>query len=373
MKVLITGSNGFVGKNLLTTLKYIKDIELLTYNRQDDMALLEKHCMECDFVVHLAGVNRPQNIKDFYSVNVNLTANLLTKLKKHNNKAPILMSSSIQAESNNDYGKSKKAAEQLLINYGKTEGVNIFIYRLTNLFGKWAKPFYNSVVATWCHQISRGEEIEVSDPDHLMEFIYIDDLVSEIIAAINNKPYQLKENYYQVPTSYQITLGLLAKTLKSFKNSRNNFFIENMGDDLTKKLYSTYLNYLPVDDFSYPLVSHQDKRGSFTEVIKSKYAGQVSVNVSKAQETKGEHWHHSKNEKFLVVKGKALIQFREIFKEEIIEYVLSDEKFEIVDIPTGYTHNITNIGSGDLITIMWSNEPYNPEKADTYYEKVIKD
>ena len=370
MKVLITGSKGFVGKNLVSTLEYLENFEILTFDRNDDESLLDKHTADCDYVVHLAGVNRPEKIEDFYTGNVSLVEDLINSLKKNNNKAPILVSSSVQAELDNDYGKSKKAGEDVLINYGRENNVEILIYRLPNLFGKWSKPFYNSVVATWCHQISRNEQIEISNPDHQLTLVYIDDLIKEIIAAINNEANKVIGNYYNVLTTYKITLNDLANTLQSFKESRKNRFIPNMHNSLTSKLYSTYLSYLPKDDFSYDLVMHKDSRGSFSEFIKSKYAGQVSINVSTAREVKGEHWHHSKNEKFLVVKGEGIIRFRNIFKEEIIEYKVSDKKLEVIDIPTGYTHNIENLTNEDMITIMWVNEPYNPDNPDTYYKKV---
>ena len=373
MKVLITGSKGFVGKNLVSTLQYMEDYEILTYDRKDDIQVLKKHTKECDFVVHLAGVNRPKDTSDFYSGNVDLVQTLISCLKENDNQAPILVSSSIQAELDNDYGKSKKAGEDVLIDYGKKSGAKILVYRLPNLFGKWSRPFYNSVVATWSYQISRNEKIEISNSDHIMHLVYIDDLVKEIIAALDNKANKVVDYYYNVPLSYKITLKKLAETFKSFKDSRDNRYIANMADELTSKLYSTYLSYLPTDDFSYPLVMHSDDRGSFSEFVKSDYAGQVSINVSKANEAKGEHWHHSKNEKFLVVKGKASIKFRDIFKEEIIEYIVSDDKFEVVDIPTGYTHNITNLKDEDLITIMWVNEPFNPNNPDTYFKKVEGD
>lgn len=370
MKILITGSEGFVGKNLVSTLSYLDEYEILTFNSSDDDSLLDTHTKDCDFVVHLAGVNRPEKTSEFYSGNVGLVENLITNLEKNNNQAPVLVSSSIQAELDNDYGKSKKAGEDILIEYGKRSGAKVLIYRLPNLFGKWSKPFYNTVVATFAYQIAREKEIEISDKGHQLHLVYIDDLVKEIIAAIEGNPNQVVDNYYNVHTSYKITLEALANTFKSFKESRNNRYIANMKDELTSKLYSTYLNFLPTNQFSYPLVTHKDDRGSFSEFIKSDYAGQISINVSKANESKGEHWHHSKNEKFLVVSGKASIKFRDIFKKEVIEYIVSDDKFEVVDIPTGYTHNIKNLTDDDLVTVMWVNEPYNPDNSDTYDRDV---
>lgn len=371
MKVLITGSQGFVGKNLVSTLEYLDEFKILTFDRSDDLSLLNKHAAECDFVVHLAGVNRPEKIDEFYTGNVGLVENLIQALKASNNKAPILVTSSVQAELDNDYGKSKKAGEDVLISYGKENNVKILIYRLPNLFGKWSKPFYNSVVATWCHQISRNKQIDISDPNHQLTLVYIDDLVKEIIAALNNEANLVVKNYYSVLNTYKITLKSLAKTLQSFKDSRKNRFIPNMDDSLTSKLYSTYLSYLPIDDFSYNLLTHKDRRGSFSEFIKSKYAGQVSINVSAPYQVKGNHWHHSKNEKFLVVKGEALIKFRNIFNQEVIEYKVSDKNLEVIDIPPGYTHNIINLTNEDMITIMWVNQPYNPDNPDTYYKEVI--
>lgn len=371
MKVLITGSQGFVGKNLVSTLEYLDEFKILTFDRSDDLSLLNKHAAECDFVVHLAGVNRPEKIDEFYTGNVGLVENLIQALKASNNKAPILVTSSVQAELDNDYGKSKKAGEDVLISYGKENNVKILIYRLPNLFGKWSKPFYNSVVATWCHQISRNKQIDISDPNHQLTLVYIDDLVKEIIAALNNEANLVVKNYYSVLNTYKITLKSLAKTLQSFKDSRKNRFIPNMDDSLTSKLYSTYLSYLPIDDFSYNLLTHKDSRGSFSEFIKSKYAGQVSINVSAPYQVKGNHWHHSKNEKFLVVKGEALIKFRNIFNQEVIEYKVSDKNLEVIDIPPGYTHNIINLTNEDMITIMWVNQPYNPDNPDTYYKEVI--
>lgn len=366
MKVLVTGSNGFVGKNLISTLSESSQYEILTYDRENTIRDLNEYAKTCDFVVHLAGINRPKNKEEFYKGNAGLTETLCHALLEADNPVPILVSSSIQAELNNDYGQSKKEGEEYLLDYAKRSGADVLIYRLPNLFGKWTKPFYNSVVATWSYQIARNESIEINDPDHELTLVYIDDLVDEILRALQGKGNRVVDSYYSVPTTYPITLQDLAKTLKRFKMSRENRFIPNMSNDLVKKLYSTYLNYLPEDSFSYPLKMHCDDRGSFTEFIKSEYAGQVSINVSKPKITKGDHWHHSKNEKFLVVKGQGVIKFRDIFSEEVIEYYVSDKKLEVVDIPTGYTHNIINLGEEDMVTVMWVNEPFDPDKPDTY-------
>lgn len=370
MKVLITGANGFVGKNLVSTLMYDEEIEIIKYTRQDSLETLYKYCSEVDFIVHLAGVNRTENSDDFYATNESLTETIVKYLKDSNNLIPILLSSSIQSDLDNDYGKSKKAGEQIVLDYSKEHGVPVYVYKLPNLFGKWGKPFYNSVVATWCHLISHDEEIQINDPSIELELVYIDDFISAIISNIKAEKRDIKD-YYNVEVSYHKTLGEIADLLHEFKENRVNLNISNMNDEFTSKLYSTYLSYLPTDKFSYPLLMHSDSRGSFTELLKAKSFGQVSVNVAKAYETKGEHWHHSKNEKFIVIKGKASIKFRHIFSEEVIEYIVSDEQFEVVDIPTGYTHNITNLGEEDLVTIMWVNELFDPNDTDTHPEKVV--
>ncbi|CAM3563119.1 NAD-dependent epimerase/dehydratase family protein [Erysipelothrix urinaevulpis] len=372
MKVLVTGSSGFVGKNLVSTLENTDGFEVLTFDRENSLEDLENYTKVCDFVVHLAGINRPENPEDFYKGNAGLTESLCELLEEAKNHVPILISSSIQAELDNDYGQSKKEGENHLLAYGNRTGAQVMIYRFPNLFGKWTRPFYNSVVATWSYQIARDEEIQINDPSYELNLVYIDDLILEILRAMEGKGHKVHDVYYSVPVSYFISLGQLADTLKSFRDSRNNRYIANMSDDLTRKLYSTYLNYLPTDAFSYPLVMHQDDRGSFTEFVKSDYAGQVSVNVSKPGVTKGEHWHHSKNEKFLVVKGKGVIKFRDIYSDEIIEYFVSDESLEVVDIPTGYTHNIINLGDNDMVTIMWVNEPFDPNTPDTFFMEVEK-
>ncbi len=369
MKVLITGANGFVGKNLVSTLQYDDSIEIIKYTRQDSLETLKQYCETSDFIVHLAGVNRTTNVDDFYDTNESLTETIIRYLEESNNLIPILLSSSIQSDLDNDYGKSKKAGEDIVLEYSKRNKVPTYIYKLPNLFGKWGKPFYNSVIATWCHLIAHDEEIDINDRNIEIEFVYIDDFIKSIISNIKDEERNIQK-YYNISPSYKKTLGEIADTLYEFKENRKNLHISKMDDEFTSKLYSTYLSYLPEDKFSYPLTMHSDSRGSFTELLKAKSFGQVSVNVAKAHETKGEHWHHSKNEKFIVIKGKASIKFRHIFSNEVIEYVVSDEKFEVVDIPTGYTHNITNLLDEDLVTIMWVNELFDPNDTDTYFEKV---
>ncbi len=373
MKILITGSNGFVGKNLVSTLAYLDEFEILTFNRNDAMSVLDSHTKECDFVVHLAGVNRSQNPADFYNGNVVLIERLVTFLKNNNNKAPILLTSSIQVDIDSHYGKSKKAAEEILVKYGEKENIKIMIYRLPNLFGKWSQPDYNSVIATWCYQIARNKKTEISNPYQKLKLVYIDDLVSEIILSINNKGNIIFDNYYNVKTSYELSLSEIYEALLSFKNIRQTKFIPDLSNHFTNNLYNTYLSYLPIDDFSYDLITHFDKRGSFTEFVKSDYSGQVSINIFKPNQTKGDHWHKSKNEKFVVVKGVGLIKFRNIFKDEIVEYKVNDKKLEVIEVPAGYTHNITNIGKEDMIVLMWVNKHYKSDDPDIFFELVDKE
>jgi UDP-2-acetamido-2,6-beta-L-arabino-hexul-4-ose reductase len=369
MKILVTGAQGFVGKNLIADLKNKGYNDIFQYTRETDSSLLEKYTKECDFVFHLAGVNRPIDESEFMDGNFGLTSNLVTLLKKHDNKAPVLITSSIQAERDNAYGISKKAGEELLFNYSNETGTKVYVYRLPNLFGKWSRPNYNTVVATYCHNIARDLGIQVNNPDAELNLCYIDDVVEEFSRALEGKP-TVQNNYCAVPVSHSIKLGELANIIRNFKESRLNLCIANMEDELTKKLYSTYLSFLPEDKFSYELKMNCDDRGSFTEFIRTPERGQVSVNVSKPGITKGNHWHHTKNEKFLVVSGEGLIRFRKIDSDKIIEYRVSGETLQVVDIPIGYTHSIVNVGENDLVTVMWVNECFDPEKPDTYFLEV---
>ena len=369
MKILVTGAKGFVGKNLIAQLENKGYTDIFQYDVQTDKALLEKYTKECQFVFHLAGVNRPKDESEFMKGNFGFTSELLELLKKNNNKAPVLITSSIQAEKNNPYGISKRAGEDLLFSYSKETGAKVLVYRFSNLFGKWSKPNYNTVVATFCYNIANGLDIQISNPDAELELCYIDDVLDELTRAMNG--YESKKgNYCFVPVVHNIKLGDLAARIQSFKKSRADLSIPNMQDDLTKKLYSTYLSFLPKDSFSYDLKMNKDNRGSFTEFIRTVASGQVSVNVSKPGITKGNHWHHTKNEKFVVVSGEGLIRFRKLGEDKIIEYKVSGEKMEVVDIPTGYTHSIVNVGKNDLVTIMWVNECFDPEKPDTFYLEV---
>ncbi|WP_394138426.1 capsular polysaccharide biosynthesis protein CapF [Cytobacillus oceanisediminis] len=369
MNILVTGAKGFIGKNLIAELGNKGYNNIFDFTRDSDPALLDKYTKECDFVFHLAGVNRPKDESEFMEGNVGLTSTLLDLLKKNNNKAPVLITSSIQAENDNPYGRSKKAGEDILFNYQKETDIKVYVYRLPNLFGKWSKPNYNTVVATFCHNIARNLDIQVNNPDAELNLCYIDDVLEEFVRALEGKP-TMQDNFCAVPVTYNIKLGELATLIKSFKESRKESSIPNMEDALTKKLYSTYLSFLPEDQFSYDLKMNSDHRGSFTEFLRTSERGQVSVNVSKPGITKGNHWHHTKNEKFLVVSGEGLIRFRKIDSDKIIEYRVSGEKLQVVDIPTGYTHSIVNVGDSDLVTVMWANECFDPEKPDTYFVEV---
>lgn len=369
MNILVTGAKGFIGRNLVSELKNRGYDTIFECGRKTSNSDFEKYCEKADFIFHLAGVNRPVDDSEFMEGNYEFTSYLLETLKKKNNKCPIVSSSSIQAILSNPYGESKKAGEDLLISYGKETGSEIMIYRLPNVFGKWCKPNYNSVIATFCYNVARNLPIEVKNPEHLMVLSYIDDVIDELISRLNKNEY-FEDNYYEIATKYSKKLGDVAELIISFKNSRLEKIVPNMSDEFTKKLYSTYLSYLPTDEFKYELKMNIDSRGSFTEFLKTPDRGQVSINISKPGIVKGNHWHHTKNEKFLVVSGKGIIRFRKIDEEEIIEYYVSSEALEVVDIPVGYTHNIENTGNIDLVTIMWANELFDPEKPDTYFVEV---
>ncbi|MCI8858075.1 MAG: capsular polysaccharide biosynthesis protein CapF [Lachnospiraceae bacterium] len=382
MKILVTGAKGFIGKNLIVTLNNInagkdktfglfEEIIIYEYDIDTNPALLDVYCKDCNFVFHLAGINRPKEQSEFMTGNYGFTSKLLNTLKKYKNISPIMISSSIQAELDNPYGWSKKAGEDLIFSYGEETGAKIYAYRYPNVFGKWCRPNYNSAVATFCYNIAHDLPIQVNDPSVIMNLVYIDDVVMELIAALNDNVHINEEGFCVVPVVHTITLGEIVKLLYSFRDSRNTLSIPDMTEDgFVKKLYATYLSYLPTEQFSYPLKMNVDERGSFTEILRTSDRGQFSVNISKPGITKGEHWHHTKNEKFVVVSGKGVIQLRRIDSDEIIEYHVSGEKIEVVDIPTGYTHNIINEGDTDLITFMWCSECFNSQKPDTYFLKV---
>lgn len=382
MKVLVTGAKGFVGRNLVSQLRNIQsgkannyslsaDLTIFEYDVDSNPADLDLYCRDADFVFNLAGVNRPQDPSEFMQGNFGFTSILLDTLKKYHNTCPVMLSSSTQATLDNPYGESKRAGENLLFDYSRETGAKVLIYRFPNVFGKWCRPNYNSAVATFCNNIAHDLPIQVNDPNVVLSLVYVDDVVDELIAALSGNAHQ-EDNYCIVPTVHTVTLGEIVKLLHSFKESRKDLNVPNVGDAFSKKLYSTYLSYLPKDQFSYPLKMNIDNRGSFTEIIRTADRGQFSVNISKPNITKGNHWHHTKNEKFVVVSGRGVIRFRNIIEpdSEVIEYFVSGDEIEVVDIPTGYTHNIENLGDTDMVTFMWCNECFDPARPDTFFEEV---
>lgn len=386
--ILITGAKGFVGKNLVENLKNIRngkdrvhklpsDLEILEYDIDNTEIELEEYCKRADFVFNLAGVNRPKDNSEFMKGNFGFGEKILNLLKKYKNNCPVMLSSSVQATlegryAGSEYGKSKLAGEELFKDYGKETGARVLIYRFPNLFGKWCKPNYNSAVATFCNNIANNLPIQVNDRNTELDLVYIDDLVEELLRVINGNETKDEKGYCYVPEVHHVTLGEIVDLLYEFKESRKNLFIPNMIEgSFSKKLYSTYLSYLDPKDFSYSLKMNEDNRGSFTEIVKSLDRGQVSINISKPGITKGQHWHNTKNEKFLVVAGEGIIQLRKIGTDEIVEYKVSGKEMTVVDMIPGYTHNIINTSETEnLVTVMWCNECFNPEKPDTYFEEV---
>lgn len=382
MNILVTGAKGFVGKNLVSQLHNIQfgkaknypisgeEIKVFEYDLDSDPSELDVYCKQADFVFNLAGVNRPKDPTEFMKGNFGFASTLLNTLKKYNNTCPVMISSSIQAELDNPYGESKRAGENLLFAYAKETGAKVLVYRFPNLFGKWCRPNYNSAVATFCNNIANDLPIQVNDPSVVMRLAYIDDVVDELIAALVGQEHR-EGMFCVVPTVHTITLGGIVDLLYSFKEMPKNLEVPDLGEPFTKKLYSTYLSYLPEGKFSYPLEMHVDTRGSFTEIIRTADRGQFSVNISKPGITKGQHWHHTKNEKFVVVSGHGLIQLRKIGTEEVVNFEVSGDKIEVIEMIPGYTHNIINLSdTEDLVTFMWANEAFDPNRPDTYFEKV---
>lgn len=368
MRVLVTGSAGFIGRNLVERLRSgdVPSVtEVLEYTLETPEDMLEQYCRHCDFVFHLAGVNRPKQEVEFTAGNVDLTTRLLGALQQ-GSKAPVLITSSTQAALDNPYGRSKRAAEESVFDYSEEVGSPVFVYRLPGVFGKWSQPNYNSVVATFCHNVARDLPITISDSAAPITLAYIDDVVHEFLAAMLGHANTREDGYCAVPLTHETTVGAIADLLREFRGSRSDLSVPRMDDPFTKKLYSTYLSYLPTDAFSYPLDMRCDVRGSFTEIIRTTDRGQFSVNVTRPGVTKGNHWHHTKNEKFVVVSGTGVIRFRKVGEVEVIEYPVSGERIVAVDIPPGYTHNIENVGSDDLVTFMWGNECFDPDNPDTY-------
>ena len=371
--ILITGAGGFVGRNLVATLRALGCEDLLLFEKDDTLETLADYCRRAAFVVHLAGINRPQDPGEFYRGNAGLTETMLQLLAEHGNRAPVAVTSSIQAALDNDYGKSKKQAEDAIFAHGKATGAPVYVFRMEGVFGKWCRPNYNSVVATFCHNIARGLPIEVRDPDYELPLVYIDDVVQCLLdVLLHGAVRRDAEGFCRIHPVHRVTLGRLAETLQGFARARGagglpTLAVPNLAaDSFEKKLYSTYLSYLPEDSFAYDLNMHCDARGSFTEFLRTPERGQVSVNISRPGIVKGNHWHHTKNEKFLVVRGEGVIRFRRIDSDQVIEYRVSGDKLQVVDIPCGYTHNIENVGDGDLVTVMWANEAFDPDRPDTF-------
>jgi len=369
--VLVTGSKGFIGKNLIAALNRQKDIIIKTFDVDDNQGLLESHLMVADFVYHFAGINRPQNPKEFKTGNADSTASMVAILEKAGRKVSILLTSSIQAEQDNPYGKSKKAAEEILADYNKRTGAPIFIYRLPGVFGKWSRPNYNTVVATFCHNIARGLEIKISDPNNEIELVYIDDVIRHFVSHLDQPPVPASEGrYLQINTTFKVTLGELAAKIYSLRDMRTTLRVPDLSDYFMRCLNATYLSFLDTKDFSYPLDLKTDDRGSLFELIKSGHFGQIFVSKTFKGITRGNHYHDSKIEKFCVIQGRAVIRFRHVLSKEVLEYHVSGEKIEVVDIPPGYTHNIENLGDGEMIVLFWANQIFDPDKPDTYFMGV---
>lgn len=371
--ILITGAGGFVGKNLVATLRTAGYTDLMLFEKDDTPETLADYCRRAAFVVHLAGINRPTNPSEFYTGNAGLTDTLLANLEASGNTAPVLVTSSTQAELDNDYGKSKRQAEEAIFAHRRRTGATVYVFRMPGVFGKWCRPNYNSVVATFCHNVAHGLPIQVRDSAFSLPLVYIDDVVACILAAFDGDVMMDRSAtpICHMHPIHEVTLGRLAELIQGFAAGRTSLAVPDLAPgSFEKKLYSTYLSYLPSDQFSYPLEMHTDNRGSFTEFLRSPERGQVSINISHPGIVKGNHWHHTKNEKFLVVKGEGVIRFRNIFSKEVIEYHVSGDKLEVVDIPCGYTHNIENVGTEDMVTVMWANEAFDPDHPDTFFEPV---
>ncbi len=369
MKILVTGAEGFLGRNLIQRLERIDGATVYKYDIGSSPEELSEYTKDCDAVFHLAGINRPERTEEFMEGNFAFTGKVIDALEAAGNTAKFIVSSSIQAELDNPYGASKKAGEEAVSVHAAKTGAKSVIYRFPNIFGKWCRPNYNSVVATFCNNIARGLPIKVNDPETLLHLAYIDDVVEELLLCLEDKEH-VRDGYGYVPCVYDVKLGRIPELLYSFAESRQNLSLPDFTDGFQKKLYSTYLSYIPEDDFLYPLMMHEDARGSFTEFLKTADRGQVSVNISHPGIVKGNHWHNTKNEKFLVVKGKGLIKLRRVGSDKVVEYHVSGDKLEVVDIPCGYTHSIANVGDDDMATVMWVNEVFDPANGDTYYEEV---
>ncbi|MDF2538623.1 MAG: capsular biosynthesis protein [Herbinix sp.] len=369
MKILVTGAKGFIGKNLMAKLKFQDNLEVFAYDTDTEPSLLETYCREAEFVFHLAGVNRPKNVSEFMEGNFGFTERLVYYLSKNDNPCPIMYASSIQSDLDNDYGKSKKAAENLLFQYCKKTEAKVLIYQFPNIFGKWCRPNYNSVIATFCHDIAHDLPIRVDDPDTELKLAYIDDTIEELLRGLYGNETR-KGDYCVISQTYMVTLGTIVKLLYSFEKAGIERTIPDMSDGFTKALYSTYTSYLPEDKICHSPAISEDNRGVFMEFIRTLNQGQISVNTIKPGYVKGNHWHHTKCEKFLVVSGKGVIRLRNYYSDQILTIDVSGDKMTVVNIPAGFIHNIENLGDTDMVTLIWANECFNPEKPDTYYSVV---
>lgn len=369
-KVLITGSNGFIAKNLIEHLKRDENIKLYLYSKDDSISLLEAYIKEVDFIYHLAGINRPKNNDEFYTGNSGLTKTIVDILIKENKNTPIVLSSSTQSLLDNDYGKSKLEAENCLLEYSKKTNAKVFIYKLPNVFGKWSKPNYNSVISTWCNNIANNIDIQINDENVELNLVYVDDVVKSFTNTLNSEN---DNKYIEIETIYKKTLGEIKDLLLAFKENRTSLVIPCVASGFERALYATYLSYLKSNDFAYTLKGHQDDRGTFYEILKTLDSGQFSLSTTAPGITRGNHYHHTKNEKFLVVRGEALIEFRHIVTNEIISYEVSDKKMQIVEMIPGYTHNIKNTGNEEMILILWANETFDQNNPDTYFLEVRND
>ena len=383
-KILVTGAKGFVGKNLCWALKNIKDgkdrthegltIEAIyEYDLDSTLEDLAAWCRDCDFVFNLAGVNRPKETSEFMAGNFGFASTLLDTLKKHGNRCPVVLSSSIQAALDNPYGESKRAGEQLFFEYAEETGTKVYVYRFPNIFGKWCRPNYNSAVATFCYNIANDLPIQVNDPNVMIHLVYIDDVVAELIAALEGKEHH-HGDYCEVPVVHDIKLGEIVDLIRSFAEQPKTLMIPEIpANSFAKKLYSTFLSYLPYEKTAFPLKMNVDDRGSFTELVHTLNAGQVSINISKPGIIKGQHWHNTKWEQFIVVSGHGLIQQRNLNDPEgkVLEWEVSGDHITAVHMLPGYTHNIINLSeTEDLVTVMYCNEIFNPDKPDTFFDPV---
>ena len=370
MKILITGAGGFIGKNLIASLRNMSGHEILEFHVQNGLKCLRSYCAGCDFVFHLAGVNRPESELDFETVNAAFTKTL-TGFLAEGSRCPVVFSSSVQAALDNPYGVSKYKAEMILQDYARQTGAPVYLYRLPNVFGKWSRPAYNSVIATFCHNTANNLPIHISDRSRLLNLVYIDDVVTEFIRALDKRA-ERQGGFYSVSEVYEKCLGEIADSIQTFSHEMEILGIPNQADSFTKKLHSTYLSYLPKEKLQYSLAAHSDVRGTFAEFLRTEDRGQFSINVTKPGFIKGNHWHHSKHEIFLSVSGEGIVRLRKTGERGIIEIPITGGRLEPVIIPPGYVHSLENTGDADLITVIWASEPYDAHRPDTFYSDVLE-